>query len=88
MRMIHVSRVQGVIVAAPVFAATGSRWKAMGIAIASVRLLDIIRNFVPQSTAQGLSVVVTLAFICIAMTLSVHVQLIRTIGLVSRGLTF
>ena len=29
--------VQGVIVAAPVFAATGSRWKAMGIAVASVR---------------------------------------------------
>ncbi len=28
---------QGVIVAAPVYAATGSRWKAMGIAVASVR---------------------------------------------------
>ena len=28
---------QGVIVAAPVFAATGSRWKAMGVAVASVR---------------------------------------------------
>ena len=28
---------EGVIVAAPVFAATGSRWKAMGIAVASVR---------------------------------------------------
>lgn len=27
---------QGVIVAAPVYAATGSRWKAMGIATASV----------------------------------------------------
>ena len=29
---------QGVIVAAPVYAATGSRWKAMGIATASVSL--------------------------------------------------
>ena len=29
-------RLQGVIVAAPVYAATGSRWKAMGIATASV----------------------------------------------------
>ena len=28
---------EGVIVAAPVYAATGSRWKAMGIAVASVR---------------------------------------------------
>lgn len=27
---------QGVIVAAPVYAATGSRWRAMGIAVASV----------------------------------------------------
>ena len=87
-RMTHVSRVQGVIVAAPVFAATGSRWKAMGIAIASVRLLNLLRNSVPQSTAQGLSVVVTLAFSCIAMTLSDHVQLIRTMVLVSRGLTY
>ena len=28
---------EGVIVAAPVYAATNSRWKAMGIAVASVR---------------------------------------------------
>lgn len=30
------AEMQGVIVAAPVYAATGSRWKAMGIATASV----------------------------------------------------
>lgn len=29
---------QGVIVAAPVFAATGSRWKAMATALASVSI--------------------------------------------------
>ena len=34
-------RAQGVIVAAPVYAATGSRWKAMGIAVASVRALPL-----------------------------------------------
>ena len=33
----RLSRAQGVIVAAPVYAATGSRWKAMGIAVASVQ---------------------------------------------------
>ena len=32
-------RLQGVIVAAPVYAATGSRWKALGISIASVSTL-------------------------------------------------
>lgn len=34
----NLSMLQGVIVAAPVYAATGSRWKAMGTALASVRL--------------------------------------------------
>jgi len=37
----RLSRAQGVIVAAPVYAATGSRWKAMGIAVASVRALPL-----------------------------------------------
>lgn len=35
--------VQGVIVAAPVYAATGSRWRAMGIAVASVGALSYSR---------------------------------------------
>lgn len=36
---------QGVIVAAPVYAATGSRWKAMGIATASVSPAGLMLQF-------------------------------------------
>lgn len=75
--MTDVSRVQGVIVAAPVFAATGSRWKAMGIAIASVRLLDLIRNSAPPLTARVLC----------QYSIRSHAKVHQNYGVVYRGFT-
>ena len=51
---------EGVIVAAPVYAATGSRWKAIGIATASglsepvgaLLALLVVRPFLTQQTLQ------------------------------------
>jgi hypothetical protein len=49
-----VSPLQGVIVAAPVYAATGSRLKAMGIAVASVHsLLHPLHALVCAASALG-----------------------------------
>ena len=48
------SQAQGVIVAAPVYAATGSRWKAMGIAVASVRPLRGFRCVICMRAAARL----------------------------------
>ena len=45
-RLTQLHLMQGVIVAAPVYAATGSRWKALGISVASVSLFFIHPSFI------------------------------------------
>ena len=44
---------QGVIVAAPVYAATASRWKAMGIALASVRSYFHLKFWLVNLVSEG-----------------------------------